>query len=236
MKKIAILFFSMLMCISVSGCNNNKTGFMNEKDIKQLDSNPVGVITFSFIDQDQNLRTFPINFELYYDKAPITVTNFVKLVNDKFYDDTFNGNFGMTEGSEYINVDTYTFDEDDLETGYDESTYKIQKTIEYFIKGEFKNNGWDKNDLKHTFGTMSMIRSEGFDTAGSDFIICLDNDGFANRDDDYAVFGKLLNIDNSFFEGLKRLNGSFDSYEFKVVSITVNTNGVDLGVPLKINK
>lgn len=110
-----------------------------------------------------------IKVELDADSAPITVTNFINLVNDKFYDNlTFHRimkDFMMQGG-------------DPLGNGMGGS----DKTI----KGEFSSNGI-KNNLSHTRGAISMARSSDPDSASSQFFIVHKDSTFL--DGEYAVFG-----------------------------------------------
>src|SRR5690554_5609412 len=127
MKKIAaILIIVIVMSVSLFGCSSDD-GFMEEKEILQID-NPTGTITVSFTDDIQDIQTFTLNFELFYKKAPITVTNFVKLVKEGFYDDTFCHKGNTTPETAYLNVECYELDEEQK---------KVKKEIEYYIKGEF---------------------------------------------------------------------------------------------------
>lgn len=111
-----------------------------------------------------------ITLELDADKAPITVTNFINLVNDKFYDGiTFHRiiNGFMIQGG------------DPTGTGYSGSG----KTI----KGEFSDNGVE-NDISHVRGVISMARSgNSYDSASSQFFIVHKNSTFL--DGKYAAFG-----------------------------------------------
>ena len=59
----------------------------------------------------------------------------------------------------------------------------------YSIKGEFAQNGV-KNDLKHTYGVLSMARSMRPDSAGSQFFIMTSDS--PHLDGAYAAFGKVL--------------------------------------------
>ncbi len=82
-----------------------------------------------------------ITIELYEDKAPITVANFKKLVNEGFYDGlTFHRVIEsfMIQGGDPLGNGTGGADED--------------------IKGEFSMNGVE-NNIKHEAGTISMARS-----------------------------------------------------------------------------
>lgn len=107
--------------------------------------------------------------ELDADSAPVTVTNFMKLAEEGFYDGlTFHriiGGFMMQGGDP----------KGDGTGGSGRS-----------IKGEFANNGVD-NPLSHTRGAVSMARSQIKDSASSQFfIVHQDNESLDGK---YAVFG-----------------------------------------------
>ena len=110
--------------------------------------------------------------ELYKEYAPITVENFVKLVNKKFYDGlTFHRvikGFMIQGGCPKGNG-----------TG----------GPGYEIKGEFINNGVN-NPLKHTRGVISMARAMHPDSAGSQFFIM--HKDAPHLDGAYAAFGKVV--------------------------------------------
>lgn len=110
-----------------------------------------------------------IAVELDADTAPITVTNFVKLAQEGFYDGlTFHrimDGFMMQGGDPLGNG-----------TGGSSET----------IKGEFSSNGVE-NALSHTKGAVSMARSSSPDSASSQFFIVETDSTFL--DGDYAVFG-----------------------------------------------
>lgn len=110
-----------------------------------------------------------IEVELDADQAPITVTNFVNLAKDGFYDGlTFHRiieGFMMQGG-------------DPRGNGRGGSGQEI--------KGEFSENGVD-NTLSHTRGAISMARSDLMDSASSQFFI-MHQDG-TYLDGKYACFG-----------------------------------------------
>ena len=110
--------------------------------------------------------------ELYPEIAPETVANFVKLVEDGFYD-----------GLIFHRVIAGFM----IQGGDPEGTGMGGPG--YSIKGEFASNGF-KNDLKHTRGVLSMARSMRPDSAGSQFFIMHQN--APHLDGDYAAFGKLI--------------------------------------------
>lgn len=109
--------------------------------------------------------------ELYPDIAPKSVENFVKLVEEGFYDGLifhrvipgFMIQGGCPEG-----------------TGMGGPGYKIE--------GEFSANGFE-NNLKHDKGVLSMARAAHPDSAGSQFFIMVEK--APHLDGQYAAFGKI---------------------------------------------
>ena len=113
-----------------------------------------------------------IELELDSDVAPITVTNFINLVNSKFYDGfTFHRIIDgfMIQGG------------DPLGNG----TGGSSKTI----KGEFSENGV-KNSISHVRGVISMARSSDYNSASSQFFIVQKDT--TSLDGQYAAFGKVI--------------------------------------------
>ena len=112
-----------------------------------------------------------IRVELDADAAPITVTNFVSLVKEGFYDGlTFHRiieGFMMQGG-------------DPTGTGMGDAGRTIT--------GEFESNGVD-NPISHTRGTISMARSSMPNSASCQFFI-MHQDG-TYLDGDYAAFGQV---------------------------------------------
>lgn len=113
-----------------------------------------------------------IRLELYPDIAPITVQNFIDLVQKNFYDGLI---FHRV-------IKGFMIQGGDPEgTGMGGPGYSI--------KGEFAQNGV-KNDLKHTEGVISMARSMMPDSAGSQFFIM--HKTSPHLDGAYAAFGKVI--------------------------------------------
>lgn len=110
-----------------------------------------------------------ITIEMDADKAPITVTNFVQLVESGFYD-------GLTW---HRIIDGFMMQGGDpTGTGFGGSDNEI--------KGEFEANGI-ANDQSHTRGAVSMARSQAMDSASSQFFIVHQDSDFL--DGQYACFG-----------------------------------------------
>lgn len=156
MKKIGYLLIVVLTCFLITGCSS-------DGDDKMLSGK---------INAEINIKDYGvIKLELDADSAPITVTNFVNLVNDKFYD-------GLTF---HRIIDGFMIQGGDpLGNG----TGGSEKTI----KGEFKNNGVE-NNISHTRGTISMARSQANDSASSQFFIVQSDNTFL--DGSYAGFGHV---------------------------------------------
>ncbi len=112
-----------------------------------------------------------IKLELDADTAPITVTNFVNLAQEGFYN-------GLT---------FHRVIKDFMIQGGDpnhDGTGGSGKTI----KGEFKNNGVE-NNISHVRGVISMARSNQNDSASSQFFIV--HQDSPHLDGDYAAFGHV---------------------------------------------
>lgn len=112
-----------------------------------------------------------IDVQLDADTAPITVTNFIKLVQENFYDGlTFHRIMDgfMIQGGDPLGNGT---------GGSDQT-----------IKGEFKNNKVE-NNISHKRGVISMARSSDPDSASSQFFIVQTDSTFL--DGDYAAFGEV---------------------------------------------
>lgn len=110
-----------------------------------------------------------ITFDMDADQAPITVTNFVTLAEEGFYD-------GLTF---HRIIDGFMIQGGDPNGN---GTGGSGKTI----KGEFSSNKVD-NDQTHTRGAVSMARSSDKNSASSQFFIVQEDSDFL--DGEYAVFG-----------------------------------------------
>ena len=111
--------------------------------------------------------------ELYPDKAPKTVENFVGLVKSGFYSGLI---FHRVIAGFMIQGG-----------GYDEA---FEDKDAPAIRGEFRANGFAQNDLKHTRGVLSMARTMAPNSAGSQFFIMHAN--APHLDGAYAAFGKVV--------------------------------------------
>jgi len=120
-----------------------------------------------------NVRNFgTMTAELYPEKAPKTVANFLKLIDEGFFSDLI---FHRVIKGFMIQGGGYTEEMEQKETDS--------------IKGEFRSNGFPQNDLKHTRGVLSMARTAVPDSASSQFFVMHAN--APHLDGQYAGFGKV---------------------------------------------
>lgn len=171
-------------------------------------SNPI--VTFEM----QNGKTFKA--ELYPEKAPNTVNNFLSLVNKGYYD-------GLIFHRVIAGFMIQGGDPNGTGTG----------GPGYHIKGEFSDNGFTQNDVKHVRGVLSMARAQHPDSAGSQFFVMHEDADYL--DGQYAAFGTVI-------EGMETVdeiaNTKTDWYdkpyeEQKMKKVTAETFGVTYEEPIK---
>ena len=123
--------------------------------------------------------------ELYPEYAPKTCENFVKLVEEGYYD-------GLTFHRVIPGF---------MAQGGDPTLSGRKDTAEE-IYGEFYINGHIKNTISHQRGVISMARTNDFNSASSQFFICYDDCGYS-LDGAYAAFGLVT-------EGMDVVDGFLD--------------------------
>ena len=171
-------------------------------------SNPI--VTFEM----ENGKTFKA--ELYPDKAPNTVNNFLSLVNKGFYNGVIFHRIiagFMIQGG----------DPDGRGTG----------GPGYRIKGEFSGNGFTQNDLKHERGVLSMARAQHPDSAGSQFFVMHDDADYL--DGQYAAFGRVIEgMDTVDYIATVKTDWYDHPFEEqKMKKVTAETFGVTYAEPIK---
>ena len=156
-----------------------------------------------------------IKAELYPEVAPISVNNFISLINKKFYD-----------GLIFHRVIKGIMIQGGCPDG------NGMGGPGYSIKGEFAQNGIP-NSLKHTEGVLSMARAMNPNSAGSQFFIM--HKAAPHLDGSYAAFGKVtegMDVVNKIAE--TRTNYMDRPLENQVIkSMTVETFGVEYPEPEK---
>ena len=171
-------------------------------------SNPI--ITFEM----ENGKTFKA--ELYPEKAPNTVNNFLSLVQKGYYD-------GLIFHRVIAGFMIQGGDPNGTGTG----------GPGYHIKGEFAGNGFKKNDISHVRGVLSMARAGHPDSAGSQFFVMHEEADYL--DGEYAAFGKVI-------EGIETVDAIAETKtdwsdrpyeEQKMKKVTAETFGVTYPAPVK---
>ena len=170
MKKIIALILTLVLLFTTSvllisckddfdGCEYVQTRDIEGRDIKYVE------ISFK--------RFGKVVVLLDATTAPITVNNFISLVESGFYD----------------GLKMHRIIQDFMIQGGDpkgNGTGGSDKTI----TGEFSSNG-RKNDISHIKGVISMARSDDKNSASSQFFIC-NADASASLDGNYAAFGYVV--------------------------------------------
>ncbi len=154
--------------------------------------------------------------ELYPEIAPITVNNFISLINKGYYNGVIFHRVipgFMIQGG----------DPNGTGTG----------GPGYSIKGEFSGNGF-KNDLKHTKGVLSMARTMAPNSAGSQFFVMVANS--PHLDGQYAAFGKVIEGIEVADEivSVDRNYSDKPNVDQRMKEVTVDTFGVDYPEPEKM--
>ena len=154
--------------------------------------------------------------ELYPEKAPNTVNNFVSLISKGYYDGLiFHRVIAgfMIQGGDPVGNGT--------------------GGPGYHIAGEFSANGFAQNDIAHVRGVLSMARAMPPNSAGSQFFVMHADADYL--DGQYAAFGRVI-------EGIEvvdeiasvKTDWSDRPYEEqKMAKVTVETFGEQYDEPVK---
>ena len=170
-------------------------------------SNPIATITMA----DGCVMTA----ELYPEKAPNTVNNFISLANKGFYD-----------GKIFHRVIPGFMIQGGCPNG------NGMGGPGYQINGEFAANGFKQNDIVHTTGVLSMARTMAPNSAGSQFFIMVAP--APHLDGQYAAFGKVIENEQAAID-ISRVQRNMMNDKPKkdvvIESIRVDTKGVTYPEP-----
>lgn len=174
---LACLIFGIVL-ISKS-CSYPKSALGNDNPTEESTVNSSFEVTHHASIEVEGYGT--IHLELYGNEAPETVSNFVKLANEGFYD-------GLT----FHRIIDGFMAQGGCPNGNGTGSYKVDG-VEQNIKGEFSENGVE-NDIKHIRGTISMARGgNDMNSASSQFFIVhkTSANNTASLDNKYAAFGMV---------------------------------------------
>lgn len=178
----------------------------DEDVVEQASSEDNPIVTITMENDEQ------IIIELFPSIAPNTVTNFVSLIEEGFYD-----------GVIFHRVIPGFM----IQGGDPEGTGRGGPG--YSIPGEFNANNFN-NPLPHERGVLSMARTNDPNSAGSQFFIMHDHS--PHLDGQYAAFGKVI-------EGMVTVDaiavvetaGEAPKEEQRMKTVTVETHGIEYGAP-----
>src|SRR5699024_2901727 len=161
-----MFMFLIVLMLIIYGCQSDIENSNEPNNTTNNNDEEKPLVTMTMEDGGE------IEIELYPNKAPNTVNNFIALIEDDFYD-------GLI--SHRVIPDFMIQGGDPAGTGMGDPGYSI--------KGEFSSNDID-NDLKHEPGILSIARCQDPESAGSQRLI-VTGDG-SHLDGDYAVSGKMI--------------------------------------------
>lgn len=248
LKKTIPVALAIATIFTFSGCQKK-----NQESNKKHEKNPIVTMEVEYTNAEGVAKDGKIKIELYPDKAPLTVANFVNLANNHFYDglkfhriiDDF-----MIQGGDKLGDGSGNASLSDLDTSVSSDS---KANYEYSIKGEFSDNNVD-NDIKFEAGVIAMARSdyssygmteEGYNSASSQFfIMCTDKKQTNNQlQGKYAAFGKVIEgyenvLEISATEVGDPLNSNEKSKPVNktiIRKLTVDTFGEKYEIPEVIN-
>ena len=155
--------------------------------------------------------------ELYPDKAPNSVNNFIALAQSGFYN-------GLT----FHRVIPGFM----IQGGCPKGTGTGGPG--YSIKGEFSGNGFKQNDLVHDRGVLSMARAMAPNSAGSQFFIMVEK--APHLDGQYAAFGKVLE-GMDVADAIVSVRTDFQDKPLeaqRIATVTIDTHGETYPAPQKV--
>lgn len=205
LRKFAIVFIAVVLLLTMTGCNS--VGFLSEGQINKLVSEygkPQVEMVVEYTLNEHTTR-LEIVYNLEVEKAPITVANFINLVNKEYYNNVvFDSRISSTTNSWIAGRYLYKDGEDR------EYNYYQTEDVGYTILGEFYQNGWqlpvdeaDKDNEEITDGnakfslfSLAMYHESSvasFDKASTAFFLTTSSTQTENYKN-YAVFATLASI------------------------------------------
>ena len=210
-KKICIIaaVLSLFMSFYFTGCVDNS----NKNPIVKIEIDPDNE---NYIAEGKTISG-KIQIELYPEKAPNSVAYFLDFIAKGIYN-----NFPV---SKVMHGGVVQFGD----------PWMI-KQIRTEIDGEFKANGFEKNDIVFKRGTVALdlFVPEDFASASGDFFILLDDEGGKTFQDKYAAIGEVVSgielLDT--ISGIKNYTDNSPIYSLKILTTTVDLKGQTYEQPI----
>lgn len=172
-----MFLFLIITCLFLgTSCKKKDINKDSNEERKEINMNERIFVQIEFSSGDK------VNLELFYDKAPKSVENFIKLAQSDFYNGTI---FHRVIEGFMIQIGGYYLDGNNL----------MPKEKVDSIYGEFSDNGWTQNDISHELGVISMARATNPNSGSSQFFLC--SADCTGLDGQYAAFGRTTDEESN---------------------------------------
>lgn len=208
--KISFVLIVFSLLFNFSGC------------VDSSNKNPIVTILIDENNKNIGEDDLPISgeikIELFPDKAPNSVSYFLDFIT--------NGVYNGFPVSKALDNGVVTFGD----------PWMI-KQIRTEIKGEFKENGFEQNDIEFKRGTVALDRflPDDYDSASGDFFVLLDDEGAKQYQGKYAAIGQVV----SGIEVLDAIshikvypNDYSPMFGIEIKNVNVNLNGKSYNKPV----
>jgi peptidyl-prolyl cis-trans isomerase B (cyclophilin B) len=209
-KKIILIILTIGLIVMAAGCEGASNTNSNAPE-----KNPQ--LTFELMDGQKFV------VELLPEYAPNTVNNFISIAKSGFY-----------EGTVFHRIlPDLIIQGGGVKEVPDEPGVYYEDRVDYTIKGEFANNGFTQNTLKHERGVISTARTMEPDSASNQFFILLGT--YPDWDGEYAAFGRVISgMETVEFIHQNYLENGFEGELPKIKSVTAETFGHEYPEPVKV--
>lgn len=181
LKIAALILLVAVMCASFTACEPTYDVYVVDIEVESF-----GIITV----------------RLNHKSAPATVKNFLKLVDEDFYD-------GLTFHRAQKNFV--------IQGGCPKGDGTGNSSE--FIKGEFSANGFVGNNIRHEAGVISMARGNTMDSASCQFFITI-GDARSSLDGNYAGFGYVNEESMEVVYAIAEAMYPYTSGQYGTISLT----------------
>ena len=202
MKRVTVVIMCVLLLVTFAACTG--TSFMSaakvNRAVKEFGT-PQAQLTLNFNSNSKKMK-FVITYDLLLDKAPISVINFINLVeNTDFYKDAILDSYDSTY--HYYTAARYSYREVTQEDG--KTTKKgYENNSGITMVGEFKSNNY--SEPKSGYEQFSMFslamyysgKADDFNSANGALIMSTSKTDTLNANN-YAVFARAVSV--TIYEG-----------------------------------
>lgn len=203
-KLLKLLAFTMciVLLLSLTSCS----GFMSASSVRKLVNEfgtPQAEMTLSFTTKDNNKFKYVITYDLLLEKTPITVINFINLVENGFYNDAIFDSFN--KDNNYYSAAKYAY----RKNGDSDTLHGYENISGITMLGEFKTNKYaEPNGGYEQFSLFSLAmyhdnKADSFDSANGTLIFSMASSSAKQQKPlnytNYAVFARMVSL--AVYEG-----------------------------------